>query len=203
MRKEKLDELHSYLEELKTIKKVPLTVGPTFQPKKKFLSSSFYECHLNCGKIIIRERLLINNKRGDAAVILALTHNDEVFLNVEPRVHTDESVTLALPAGYIEDGEEPMVAAKRELREELGVISENLVLLDTAYPMEGISPAKNYLFLALGSEQTCDQKLDESEIIRPFKCTFDEMLELNTMGYFKSLNSKLTIEKARQYLKRR
>ncbi len=200
MRREKLDELHSYLEELKTVKKVPL---PDFKSKKAFLTSSFYECHLNCGKIIIRERLLINKKRGDAAVILALTHNDEVFLNVEPRVHTDETVTLALPAGYIEAGEKPSVAAERELCEELGVTADKLILLDEAYPMEGISSAKNYLFLALGSEQNRAQKLDESEIIRPFKCTFDEMLELDAMGYFKSLNSKLTIERAKQYLKRR
>ena len=48
MRKEKLEELNSYIEELKTIKRV-ISMEPS-----RFLSTERYNCYLNNGKIISR-----------------------------------------------------------------------------------------------------------------------------------------------------
>lgn len=208
MRKEKLEELHSYLEELKTIERVKKEPKSSFftrffQPKPGFLTSEVYECHLNCGRIIVRERLLKGKKDGSAAIIFALTKSKEVILNVEPRVSTKETVSLGFPAGYIEQGESKEEGARRELLEEHGYIASEMVLLDEFYQDEGCSSAYNQIFLALDCEKVAEQKLDEDEIVRTFLCQYDEMLELNQLGYFTSSNSKLTIERAKEYLKRR
>ena len=76
-------------------------------------------------------------------------------------------------------------------------------MLDEFYQDEGCSSAFNRIFLALDSEKVSEQHLDKDEIIRPFLCTYDEVLELNKLGYFTGANSKLAIERAKEYLKRR
>lgn len=204
MRREKLEELQSYLEELKVVEKIKKE-PPFFTRffKKGFLSSETYECHLQCGRIVIREKLLKGKKEGSAAIIFALTKTGEVLLNVEPRVFTKETVSLGLPAGYIEPNETDEVGARRELLEEHGYQADEMILLDEFYQDEGCSSAFNKIFLALNASKVSEQHLDKDEIIRPFLCTFDEVLELNRLGYFKGANSKLAIERAKEYLKRR
>src|SRR5437867_2593992 len=51
----------------------------------------------------------------DFAAMVAITDRDEVIL-VRSYKHGTRTVSLAVPAGYIEDGEEPLAAATRELR---------------------------------------------------------------------------------------
>lgn len=204
MRKEKLEELERYLEELKVVgnvKRNPPFLARFF--KKGFLSSDTYECKLNCGRIIVREKLLKGKKEGSAAIIFALTKTGEVLLNVEPRVFTSETVSLGFPAGYIEPNETAEEGARRELLEEHGYQAGEMILLDEFYQDEGCSSACNKIFLALNSSKVSDQHLDKDEIIRPFLCTYEEVLELNKMGYFTGANSKLAIERAKEYFKRR
>ncbi len=205
MRKEKLVELESYLEELKTIemvRKEKSFLARLFRGKG-FLSSDVYECHLNCGRIVVREKLIKGKKDGSAAIIFALTKTGEVLLNVEPRVFTKETVSLGFPSGYIEPNETPVDGARRELLEEHGYQAEEMILLDEFYQDEGCSSAFNKIFLALNASKVDEQHLDKDEIIRPFLCTYDEVLELNRLGYFTGANSKLAIERAKEYLKRR
>ncbi len=197
MRREKLEELNSYLKELQVVTRIKKDIDP------RFISSEVYEIHLKCGSIFLREKLLKGKKDGSAAIIFALTKNNEVLLNVEPRVFTKEGVQLGFPAGYIELGEDKEVGARRELKEEHGYQAGKMILLDEAYQDEGCSSALNSLFLAYDCEQVTSQHLDQDEIIKPFKCTYDEVLELNALGYFKSFNSKLLIERVKEYIKRR
>lgn len=206
MRKEKLKELNSYLEELQTIKmarKDNNSFLTRLFGKKSFLTSETYECHIKCGRIVVREKLLKGKKEGSAAIIFALTKTGEVLLNVEPRVFTKETVSLGFPAGYIEPNETAEEGARRELLEEHGYQAEEMILLDEFYQDEGCSSALNKIFLALNSEKVAEQHLDKDEIIRPFLCTYDEVLELNKLGYFTGANSKLAIERAKEYFKRR
>lgn len=197
MRKEKQKELEKYLDELRTIKRNPVKL------EHHFLTTEAYECRLNCGRIIIREKLLKANHDGSAAIIFALTKENNVILNVEPRVNTKETVSLGFPAGYIEQGEEKEFGARRELLEEHGYQAEEMILLDEFYQDEGCSSAYNQIFLALGCEKVQEQDLDKDEIIKTFICSYDELLELNDQGYFTSSNSKLTIERVKEYIKRR
>ncbi len=197
MRKEKLEELKSYIEEFKPIK----IEEATFE--SNFLSIKQYQILLGNGEIITREEMIKNNSSGSAVIILPVTKDNNTILVVEPRVFTKETVGVGLPAGYIEIGEDSSMAAKRELEEETGYTSNNLIKLASFYQDEGCSRAFNTSFLALDAEKIGLQKLDESEFIHYFECTFDEALELVDLGYIKGANSILTLEKAKAYVKER
>ena len=197
MRKEKLIELKSLIEELKVIKFEKQDV------ESKFIKSEVYDCTLNNGEIIRREKLIKGNNDGSAAIVLPITIENNVLLVVEPRVFTKRTVGLGLPAGYIEPGEEGIDAAKRELSEETGYVPKEIVPLGGFYQDMGISSAFNQLFLATGCEKKDTQHLDEGEYIRYFECTYDEALELIDMGYIQGCNAIITLEKAKQYVKGR
>ena len=196
MRKEKLDELKSYMEEFKTLR-VERLDGTGFITVERKLYT------LNSGKSIIRENILKNRKDGSAAIILPLTKEYGTILVVEPRVLTKSGVGISLPAGYIEDGEEPVDAALRELKEETGYVPNRIEEICSYYQDEGCSKALNHSFIAYDVEKKYDQNLDKDEFIKYFECTYEEALELMDMGYINSANSMLTLEKSKQYVKRR
>lgn len=195
MRKEKLIELKSFIEELKVVKLEKRDI------EGSFIKSEVYDCTLNNGEVIRREKLVKGNNDGSAAVILPVTKEKNVVLVVEPRVFTKRTVGLGVPAGYIEQGEDGIEAAKRELSEETGYIPKEVIPLGGFYQDMGVSSAFNRLYLALGCEKKTEQNLDEGEFVRYFECTYDEALELMDMGYIEGCNSIITLEKAKQYMK--
>lgn len=195
MRKGKLEELKSYLEELKTIK--------VTKSKKvsSFLTVENYDYVLNNGRIISREKIMKNGSDGSSAIILPITKENNCLLVVQPRNNTKEGVSVEFPAGYIEKNEEAIECARRELEEETGYVPERLELLSSFYQDQGCSSAYNYSYLALNCEKVKDQNLDQDEIIKYFECSFDEVIELEQLGYIKDINSLYTLEKAKQYFK--
>lgn len=192
MRKEKLEELKYYLEALKTIEIIKKNKEPTF------IKSEVYECRLQNGEIITREKLLKGGSGGSASIVLPLTTEKEVILVVEPRVFTKRTVGVGLPAGYIEKGENAKFSALRELQEETGYTSNEIIYLGGFYQDMGCSSAYNESFLAKDCVKISNQKLDESEFIKYFKCTFDEALELIDLGYIEGANSIITLEKVKK-----
>ena len=194
MRKEKLEELKHYIEELKTIKLVN-TSG-------NFLKSVAYDCILNNGVIIKRERLIKGNNDGSAVIVVPVTQNNEILTVIEPRVFTKETVGIGLPAGYIEKNEYPQDSALRELREETGYISERIIEIDSFYQDEGCSSAYNHIFLALNCIKKYPQQLDKDELIRYMLFSYEELEELEQLGYIKGVNTKLAIAKTKKFLRR-
>ena len=150
--------------------------------------------------MIPREKLLKNGLSGSAVMIAPMIGN-EFLVTIEPRVFTEKGVAVSFPAGYIEQGEEPIDAAKRELREETGCISDKFIHLDSFYQDEGVSSAYNHTFLALNVKKEYEQNLDENEIIKYMTFTYDELLEIEKMGYLSGSNTKLTLCRIKDYLK--
>lgn len=185
-------EIINTLEELKTL-------CMTKQENNRFLSIESYICELNNGKTIKREKILKNNKDGSAVIIYPVTKDGKIILAVEPRVFTKSTVGVGLPAGYIEKDEKPIEAAKRELLEETGYESNNLIHLGSFYQDQGCSSAFNHYFLALNCEKVSDQSLDESEIIKYFLVDDSELEELLEGGFITGLNSGYLIEKVKNY----
>lgn len=199
MRKEKQKELAKYIEEFKTVKVTPLP-----SRKGKFLKVTSAKYHLNNGQEIIREKIVKNNKDGDAVVILPVTKENEIILTVEPRVHTKETVGIGLPAGYVEENENAVDAAIRELQEETGYQAEELVELgDGFYQDEGCYSAYNRIVLATGCVKISKQMLDESEFIHYFLCSIAEAYEMLDNGIIKGGNSQLALLRAKELLKRK
>lgn len=216
MEKKSLQELRKLLEELKTVKKTLVPKSEVYAPyikvidgvqyisledlsKGQFVTNERYICTLNNGEDIIREKIMKARKDGSAVIVIPVTKDNEVIVTVEPRVFTEKTVGVGFPAGYIEDGEEPEVAALRELQEEVGIIPEKLIPLSSFYQDEGISAAKNTAYLALGCAEGYEKNPDEGEFVEYFKCSFNEVLELQKDGYIEGSNSVIAIEKAKPY----
>ncbi len=189
-----MDEINKIIDEFKTIKKEK-------KEGNKFLSIESYICELNNGKVITREKVLKGGNDGSAVIVLPITQNEKVILAIEPRVFTERTVDIGLPAGYIDNNEEPIEAALRELKEETGYVSDNIKYLGKFYQDQGCSSALNHYFIAFNCEKKYDQDLDESEFIKYIKVDFNELNTLINEGHITSLNSAFTIEKAKQYIK--
>lgn len=192
MIKDKIDKI---IEEFKTVKKEKI-------PNSNFLAIENYKCYLNNKKVVNREKLVKGNSAGSAAIVLPLTKDNKILVCVEPRVFTDTTVSVDLPAGYIDQGETGLEAAKRELLEETGYTSNDLKYLGKFYQDHGISAACNEYYLALNCAKVSEQKLDKDEVVKQLEITIEELFYLLDNGYIKGLNSAYIIEKSRPLLER-
>ena len=197
MRKEKLEELKSIVEELKTIK----ITKRELSEEKKFLKSESYFYTLNNGITIPREKLIKGGNDGSASIIMPMTKDNEILTVIEPRVFTNLTVGVGFPAGYVEKDEDIKLSALRELREETGYTTNEIFEIDSFYQDEGCSSALNHLFIAKNAEKTHEQELDEYELVKYMLFNYDELFELENMGYIKGSNSKLLLEKSKKYMK--
>ena len=188
MRKEKLDELHEYIEELKTIRR---TLVERKADERGFLNVEKYMVELANGMVVPREKITKGKADKSAAIILPITEDNNTILVVQSRSSTLETVSVELPAGYIEQEETPIVGAERELLEETGYLPKRLILLDKFY---------NYSFLAQDCKKVQDQSLDKDEALRFFECSIPEAMELMQQGYITDIQSKYTLNLAKPYV---
>lgn len=194
MRVEKIKELESYINELKSIRM------DLVDRKSKFLEIESYDCYLNNGRVISREKIIKGKGNGNACIILPVTEDCNVLLVVQPRVFTKSGVGVELPAGYVDDGEDYAAAARRELFEETGYVPSNMISLGSFYQDQGCMSAFNECFLAYDCKKVGEQHLDGDEIIKYFECSFDEVIELIENGFICDVGSQFTIERAKDYI---
>lgn len=109
-------------------------------------------------------------------VVIYAQKEDKVLFVKQYRYPTKE-VQIELPAGRLEIGEDPLLAAQRELREETGYIAENWESLGYIFTSFGICTEKLYLFKA--ENLTFDKPdPDEGEILDYFEISVNEMHKL-------------------------
>ena len=96
----------------------------------KFMSIVNGKYNLNNGKTIFREKINKNIGIGSAVCIFTVTKDNNIVLVIEPRcaLPTESKVNIEIPAGYIDNGEDKLEAAKRELKEETGYIRDAMKL---------------------------------------------------------------------------
>jgi 8-oxo-dGTP pyrophosphatase MutT (NUDIX family) len=85
-----------------------------------------------------------------AVVVLAIDEDEQVAILHQYR-HAVQKRMIQLPAGKLDvPGEDPLVAAQRELREETGLAAERWTHLLTTYASAGITSETHAIFLAQG-----------------------------------------------------
>jgi ADP-ribose pyrophosphatase len=131
-----------------------------------------YEVELQDGKIAHRDVV-----RHRAAVAVLAIDNEDNVLVVKQYRYPIANELIELPAGLVDEGETPLEAAKRELREETGYIANSWDKLISFYTSPGSHDEKIYIFLAKGIKKVGDQQLDEGEILTYNKVPYKELLK--------------------------
>lgn len=135
---------------------------------------------------LARHREIIRHSGG--VVIFALKDNGNMLLVKQYR-YAVKSVQTELPAGRLEKGEDPLVAAQRELREETGYVAKTWKSLGYIFTTFGICDEKLYLFKA--TDLTFDKPdPDEGEILDYFELPLSEVYKLVKNG---TINDAKTI----------
>ena len=109
-----------------------------------------------------------------AVLLIALDDYENVFMVRQYR-HPVGRVLLELPAGTIDEGEQPEVCAVRELREETGFRPRSLESLGGFFLSPGYSNEYIHLFLATDVEEAPLETGDEEDL-RALRIPFDEAL---------------------------
>lgn len=137
---------------------VEKTVNKNYVYKGKILTLRCDDALLPSGKPCKRE--IIEHSGG--ACVLYVEENKVLFVR-QYRYAYGESV-YEIPAGKLEQDEDPMLAAARELEEEAGIKCAKLQLLYEIYPTPGYTNERIYIYLGKGGE-CVPAHLDEEEFL--------------------------------------
>ena len=127
---------------------------------------------LENGRSAMRE--VVHHRGG--ACIAALTEKDELYLVRQYRYALGQEL-WELPAGKLEEGEDPFEAAKRELEEECGLNADQYIDLHPFYPTVGYCSEVIYTWLARGLHPV-PMHLDEDEFLTPTKMPLEEVCRM-------------------------
>jgi ADP-ribose diphosphatase len=121
---------------------------------------------------------VVNLKPGVS--VLAIDDEDNVYLTEEFHYGVGR-ITIEAVSGGIEDGEQPLATAQRELQEELGIEAKQWTDLGTVDPFTAnvVSPTQLYLArsLTFGSPN-----LEGTEQIRCIKLPLQQVMQMTLTG---------------------
>ena len=103
---------------------------------------------------------------NDAVVILGLTPDNKFLVTREYR-YPPNATLLGCAGGKLEHGEDPIDGGRRELLEETGYASDDIILLGACYPIPALSTQKAHFLLARNVYAHGTQYLDPFEFIKP------------------------------------
>ena len=99
---------------------------------------------------------------ADWVNVVAITPDRQIVLVRQYRFGR-ESVTLEIPGGVVEPGEDPRDAGLRELREETGYDGGTVTSLGWVEPNPAIQSNACHMYLVEGCTLQAEQELDEGE----------------------------------------
>lgn len=173
-----------------------------FKTVDKELISSYQDGYI--GKKVYRVTLADGSSRrveeitkrgvpGDAAVIIPITTLGNVVMVVQSRPNTKETVSVELPAGMVDPGEDYQTTAVREMLEETGYEAENVYELEWHYQDQGCSRAIIKTFVAEGCKKKQDVRLDDGERLTYVEMSFEDILEMIKNREISDANTKIAM----------
>src|SRR5437588_995709 len=153
---------------------------PEFIDSKKVFAGRVFDVTVDTvrehGEIYIRE---IVHHKGSAVILPAF--DDGTIALVRQYRHPAVKFLLELPAGTLNEKEQPEAGAARELEEELGVVAGKLEKLCEFFVSPGFCEEKMWLYLATDLKET-KQRLEEDELIEVVRLPIDRALQMITDG---------------------
>jgi ADP-ribose diphosphatase len=162
-----------------------------------WLTVESHKVQLSDGRIIPNWPWIIT---PDYVNILPMT-DDEKFLCFRQTKYAIEGMSLAPVGGFIEPNEDPLVAAKRELMEELGYAAEKWIALGHYRVDANRGSGIGHLFLALGVHQVHQPNADDLEEQELLQLSRAEIQMALANGEFKVLAWAANVALTLLYLK--
>jgi ADP-ribose pyrophosphatase len=162
----------------------------------RFLSIESHRVQLPDGEIIEDWPWVVI---PSAVIILAQTP-DEQFLCFRQTKYAVEGTTLAVVGGMIEEDEEPLSAAHRELLEETGCRASQWIELGSYWldPNRGI--ARMHLYLARQASKVAEPDSDDLEDQQLISMTREQLESALQNGDFKVLSWAAAVSMGLRYL---
>lgn len=113
----------------------------------------------------------------DCAAIVALTEDNELILKKEYRYCYDKEL-IEIPAGVLEENEDSLVTAKRELLEETGYVSDKWTFLGKMVESSAKLTNYMYIYMAEDCKKVSEQSLDYGEDIELIKVSVDKAVSM-------------------------
>ena len=127
-------------------------------------------------------------------------YNENKYEIVRQYRKAAEKLSLEVPAGKIDNGEDPLETARRELKEETGLQAEKLLYLNGLYPSFAISDEIIHLFLATGLTEG-ESNLDEGEFLAVEKVPVKALREMILDGTIQDMKTIAAVFYAEKYMK--
>ena len=132
-------------------------------------------------------------RHSGGVCILALTDKEEILLVKQFR-YPHGAVTVELPAGKLEYGENHEACGKRELLEECGCTADSFIYLGKLFPTPAYCSEVIHMYLAKGLHFG-NQDLDNDEFLDVEKMPFTEAVSKVLNGEFPDAKTQIAILK--------
>lgn len=133
-------------------------------------------------------------KRADTVLVLGVTEDKQIITTLQEQPGKQPFTGIA--GGRVDEGEDVLVAAKRELLEETGYEATEWILFDAQQPISKVEWAV-YIFIAKGCHKVKEQDLDGAEKIEVSTMSFDDFVDFITQKNGSELELKLAFLEAR------
>ena len=130
--------------------------------------------------------------------IVPVTRDNKVLMVRQYRYPMEEEL-LEIPAGKLDEGEDPYECAVRELSEETGCTAGRIIDLGATYPSPGFCRETLYVYLALDLEYG-EMHLDENELLSVEAVGIEELIDKIMANELPDAKSIIGIMKAKKYL---
>ena len=134
----------------------------------------------------------------DSVAIVTLRDSSHILLSQEYSYPPDE-VLWQLPGGGVELGEAPLDAARRELREETGIVAAAAENIGFFYTNNRRSPQKQHVFLVTKFTESVTD-LDDTENIENSWKSIEEVDQLVAGGKINNINLLAALSLLRKFI---